>query len=137
MHGDNHSRLVLQLLKSSDGWPVPRCYGTCGRFVVEEHGGESIGNSESYDWADRASVALQLLQAAKNFTSDHPDFRFYLTDVSPDNVAVDERMKVTFVDLENVVVTQKISSGTKRSFFRFRSTFLIIYVYVFPLFIVH
>lgn len=101
------------MLKSSDKWPVPRYYGTCGRFVVEENSGESIANRENCNWVDRAFMALQLLRAAKNFTSDHPDFRFYLTDVSPDNVVVDEHVKVTFIDLENVVITQKMSSGTK------------------------
>ncbi|KAJ8937614.1 hypothetical protein NQ318_018427 [Aromia moschata] len=56
------------------------------------------------DWA---YLAFQLLQAAKNFTEDHEDFRLYLTDISPDNVAVSESLQISFVDLEDAILKRK------------------------------
>lgn len=52
-------------------------------------------------------IAVQLLELAEKFTDGHLDFRFYLTDVSPDNVAVDSDLKVSFIDLENAIINSK------------------------------
>lgn len=53
---------------------------------------------------------MDLLKAAYNFTNKHPAFRFYLTDISSDNIAVTEEYKVKFIDLENIIITDKHSS---------------------------
>lgn len=66
---------------------------------------------------DRAYLALQLLQAGKNFTFDHRQLRFYLTDVSPDNIVVDDSLKLTFIDLENMVVIHEKTSKKMGEFF--------------------
>lgn len=77
---------------------------------MESNCGLSLNNFESLSWIKRAKLALKLLQAAENFTESHPDFRFYLTDISPDNIAVDTDLNVAFVDLGNVIVTENIKS---------------------------
>lgn len=88
-------------------WPVPYYIGACGRLIVERDCGQSLNQQNNLKWRERAYLAYQLLQAAKNFTYDHPIFRIYLTDISSDNIVVDSSFKVTFVDLENHVLTLK------------------------------
>ncbi|KAF5280943.1 hypothetical protein FQA39_LY17923 [Lamprigera yunnana] len=105
----NAEPIVIQLLRAEDDWPVPHYFGSCGRLIVENNAGFDLNTFASANWHIRSKLALQLLQAAKNFTNRHSDFRFYLTDVSPDNIAVDENLKVTFVDLENVIVAERNS----------------------------
>lgn len=98
---------VSQIIPREEGWPVPRYVGACGRVVVEEYVGETLTSFWNAPWLSRAGFALRLLAAADNFTNSHKDFRFYLTDVSPDNVAVGASGDVYFVDLENVVILDK------------------------------
>ncbi|XP_063229062.1 divergent protein kinase domain 2A-like isoform X2 [Bacillus rossius redtenbacheri] len=103
----NPEPIILQVLPAEEGWPVPRYLGACGRIAVQEYAGDMLTSHHGAPWLSRASMAYQLLSAAEQFTSGHPHFRFYLTDVSPDNIAVDPAGVVRFVDLENVVVLDK------------------------------
>lgn len=103
--------LFLQLLKRRDGWPVPKYLGSCGRLIIETSCGQSLLSAADLAWTERAAIALQLLDMADRFTDAHPDFRFYLTDVSPDNIAFDFELKVAFVDLENVIINSKDKGG--------------------------
>ncbi|PSN52914.1 Deleted in autism protein 1 [Blattella germanica] len=103
----NPEPLILQILRAENGWPVPKYKGACGRIIVEEYVGEMLYMYHRAPWLQRASFAFQLLMAALNFTNDHPDFSFYLTDISPDNIAVDSYGKIKFIDLENVIVVNK------------------------------
>ncbi|GJQ86582.1 hypothetical protein Trydic_g7818 [Trypoxylus dichotomus] len=100
----NVEPLMLQLLNSDKSWPVPNYYGSCGRLAVVENRGLTLLRKIKLPWVDRAYLALQLLEGAKNFTFDYPQLRFYLTDISADNIAVDDALKLTFIDLENMVV---------------------------------
>ena len=76
--------------------------------MVEKHSGTTLNYFENADWYLRASIALQLLISAKNFTFDHATFQFYLTDVSPYNIAVDSMGQVTHIDLDSLILkTQK------------------------------
>ena len=95
------------MLQEEDGWPVAKYVGACGRVVVEEYAGEMLTLFHNAPWLQRAHFAYQLLIAAHNFTDSHPYFGFYLTDVSADNIAVDARGRVRFVDLENVIVLDR------------------------------
>ncbi|XP_018336589.1 deleted in autism protein 1-like isoform X2 [Agrilus planipennis] len=60
------------------------------------------------DWSQRTYLALQILESALIFTEGDENFRYYLTDVSPDNIAVDSALKITFIDLENVIMVPKL-----------------------------
>ncbi|KAK9713022.1 Protein-kinase domain of FAM69 [Popillia japonica] len=100
----NVEPLILQLLNPDKNWPVPKYYGSCGRLAVIENRGLTLYDKIKQPWIDRAYLSLQLLQGARNFTFDHPHLRFYLTDISADNIAVDDSLKLTFIDLENMVV---------------------------------
>lgn len=78
---------------------------------MQEDCGMSLNSQSDIDWIDRAYLAYQLLQAAKNFTENHEHFRLYLTDVSPDNVAVNYKLHIAFVDLENAILSIKNDEG--------------------------
>ncbi|XP_071052457.1 divergent protein kinase domain 2A [Onthophagus taurus] len=107
----NVEPLILQLLKSEDNWPFPKYYGSCGRIIVEEHRGKTLYEQDTLEWMDRAYLAVQLLYAAQNLTDNHSKYRFYLTDISSDNIAVDDNLQLTFVDLENLIIQKKFQSG--------------------------
>ncbi|XP_067007079.2 divergent protein kinase domain 2A [Anabrus simplex] len=103
----NGEPLILQILDEREGWPVPKYYGACGRVVVEEYVGNMLSFYFKAPWFTRAKLAYQLLVAAHDFTDKHPHFRFYLTDVSMDNIAVDEAEKVKFIDVEDMIILDK------------------------------
>lgn len=96
---------------SSKVFPIPKYLGACGRIIVEEHKGQRLSNFYYADWRIRANISIQLLKAAEVFTKEHDLFRFYLTDISPDNIVVDADMIIAFVDLENIIITSRIASG--------------------------
>lgn len=110
MHA-NIEPLLLELFPQNLSWPVPKLYGYCGRTVIVENCGIPLTDIENFAWHKRAYVALQLLEAAERFTLNHPNFRLYLTDISPDNVVVNPvDLKVSFIDLENAVLQTKTES---------------------------
>lgn len=99
----------LKILDSN--WPVPKYLGACGRLTAQTYSGFTLNSFESINWYERAYLAYQLLIAAKNFTFNHSKFVFYLTDISPDNISVDDDLKLRFIDLENVIL--KLKEGGK------------------------
>lgn len=104
--------IILELFPKEEYWPVPKLFGYCGQTVIVENAGEPLNSIENYDWYQRAYVAYQILVAAHNFTENHKLFRLYLTDISPDNIVVNQKLQIRFVDLENVVIKAKIRSAT-------------------------
>lgn len=94
-------------MPAEDGWPVPKYFGACGRLVVEEYIGPTLSNYHLEPWFRRAKIASSLLEAAEMFTYRNPQFGFYLTDVSPDNIAVDKGDNAKFIDMENIIVVDK------------------------------
>jgi serine/threonine protein kinase len=109
----NPEPLMLHILENGS-WPVPHLYGACGFVIAEQYCGLSLDHFESSPWHERAFLALQLLEAAVAFTHKHNDFRVYLTDISPDNIAVDDDFNLYFIDLENVILKQKLA-GCRRT----------------------
>ncbi|KAF2898964.1 hypothetical protein ILUMI_07225 [Ignelater luminosus] len=108
----NVEPLLLKIL-SSKVFPIPKYLGACGRIIVEENRGQMLSNFYYADWQIRTNISVQLLKAAEVFTEKHDLFRFYLTDISPDNIAVDANMTITFVDLENIIITNHLASGVQ------------------------
>lgn len=107
----NIEPILLEIFAKKNNWPVPRMYGFCGKIIVEEYCGENLNAVEHYNWFDRAYVAFQILQLAKNFTENHNVFRLYLTDLSPDNIVVDDQLKASVIDLEHVIIKVKGFNG--------------------------
>ncbi|KAL1123941.1 hypothetical protein AAG570_001711 [Ranatra chinensis] len=104
----NPEPLVLQILRPPK-WPVPRYYGSCGRLAVFEDCGERLTLFYDAPWSLRANLTVQVLSAAFEFTFAHPTFTFYLTDMTADNIVVDDEGRARFIDLENVIILDKIS----------------------------
>ncbi|KAG5898945.1 hypothetical protein JTB14_004668 [Gonioctena quinquepunctata] len=112
----NVEPILLQLFSVKENFPFPHFYGFCGRLAIEENCGEPLNNIENHLWFDRAYVAYQILQAAKNFTESHSSFRLYLTDISPDNIVVGRDLKVSFIDLENAVLRLKTKGSSLHTY---------------------
>lgn len=87
---------------------MPIYYGACGRVVVEEYCGKALHYFENESWILRAKLAVKILKAAHDFTYKHPLFRFYLTDMSSDNIVVTNDFEIKFIDLENVIINEKL-----------------------------
>ncbi|XP_063984011.1 divergent protein kinase domain 2A [Diachasmimorpha longicaudata] len=105
----NPEPIILQILRAEEGWPVPRYYGACGRIVIEEYVGLPLPAYYHAPWLLRAKIAVGLLRAVQMLTFHDPEFSFYLTDMSPDNIAINDEYKPIFVDLEHVIVVHKNS----------------------------
>lgn len=92
---------------------MPEHIGACGRLTAQTYGGATLNSFENIDWLKRAYLAYQLLIAAIKFTFHHDKFAFYLTDISPDNIAVADDFTLTFIDLENVILKLKTEGKLK------------------------
>ncbi|XP_014217218.1 deleted in autism protein 1 homolog [Copidosoma floridanum] len=103
----NPEPIFLQLLRPENDWPTPKYIGECGRVVVEENAGLPLSAFINEPWIKRAEISSSLLDAAYKLTFKHSEFAFYLTDVSTDNIAVNQNNQAVFIDLENVIVVDK------------------------------
>ncbi|XP_034948122.1 divergent protein kinase domain 2A [Chelonus insularis] len=103
----NPEPLILQILQADEGWPVAKYYGACGRVVIEEYVGPPLTTYYNKPWYRRARIAINLLEAAYMFTFHNHDFSFYLTDLSSDNIAIDQNDAPKFIDLENVIILNR------------------------------
>lgn len=95
---------------------MPEHIGSCGRLTAQTYGGATLNSFGNVDWLKRAYLAYQLLIAAIKFTFNHDKFAFYLTDISPDNIAVDDDFTLTFIDLENVILKLKNEGKSKSTY---------------------
>ncbi|KAJ8681163.1 hypothetical protein QAD02_016950 [Eretmocerus hayati] len=103
----NPEPLLLQILQADNNWPVPKYFGACGRTIVEEYVGLPLSSYLNEPWMRRAKIASSLLDAAYKFTFMDPKFSYYLTDISIDNIAVNNLDQAIFVDLENIIIVDR------------------------------
>lgn len=103
------------MLQVTKDWAVAPYLGSCGFIAVSEFCGDSLTwTAPKLNWSERAVVAIQLLQFAFNATFDNPNFAFYFTDMYADNFAVSPEKNVRLVDLEDVIVVDKLAKGKVR-----------------------
>ncbi|KAL4220702.1 Chromosome X 36 [Mactra antiquata] len=110
----NQEPLTLQIFPASDGWPFPVYYGSCGMFVALSNSGKSIADFYNAEWTVRAGIAHQLMKMADMLTNNKAEFSLYLTDVDKDMFAVDSNGVVRLVDLQNVLVVDKLAVKSAR-----------------------
>ncbi|XP_049880066.1 divergent protein kinase domain 2A-like [Pectinophora gossypiella] len=103
----NPEPIVLQVIPKSKGWQVPAYGGVCGRLEIVAYEGQPLSVLGNIHWHRKLIIAKRLLDAAMDFTYKHDRFRFYLMDWSTDNIVVNEKDEITFVDLEDVIVLDK------------------------------
>ncbi|XP_013384861.1 deleted in autism protein 1 homolog [Lingula anatina] len=77
-------------------------------MVVEQYVGKSLGDYYLSPWRTRVGLAYQLFQIADLLTNNKGNWSLYWTDVSYDNIAVDPDGRVVVVDLENIIVVDKL-----------------------------
>lgn len=104
----NAEPLLLQAFPRMDDWPFPKFLGSCGRTVVQSYEGEPLSHFELASWIVRANISLQLLDMADLMTNNPTQFALYMTDVSMDNFAVNKWGEVTLVDVENIIVVDRV-----------------------------
>ncbi|CAG5118325.1 unnamed protein product [Candidula unifasciata] len=109
----NPEVLLLQAFPKSEGWPFPEYLGSCGRAVVVENAGRLLADFVDTSFHIRAGIAYELLKIAEKLTTKS-DFVLYLTDVSYENFAVDSSGKVTVIDLENIIVVDKLAIQARK-----------------------
>lgn len=98
----------FQAFSQSEGWPFPHYYGSCGRIIVEEYVGQSLAYYEDSPWEQRLDIAYQLLQISQMMTENTLDFALYMTDLNLDNFAVRKDGTVFLIDVENIVVVDRL-----------------------------
>ncbi|XP_035224093.1 divergent protein kinase domain 2A-like, partial [Stegodyphus dumicola] len=92
----------------TEGWPFPHYYGSCGRIIVEEYVGKTLAYFENSPWKQRIDIAYQLLQISQMLTENSLEFALYMTDVNMDNFAVRSDGTVLLVDIENIVIVDRL-----------------------------
>lgn len=76
-------------------------------MVVVDDVGRNLNTIKDLDFMIRLRVAHDIMRDVIGFTEEHDRYRLYLTDISPDNIAIDKDYNVKFVDFENVILTLK------------------------------
>lgn len=109
----NPEGLMLQTFPKSEGWPFPEYIGSCGRVLIVEDCGRPLTEFVSSSFHIRANIAYELMKIAEKLTT-MSDFGLYLTDVNLENFVVDPSGKVTVVDLENIIVVDKLAIQAKK-----------------------
>ncbi|XP_050070111.1 uncharacterized protein LOC126558188 [Anopheles maculipalpis] len=94
---------------------VPKLLATVGFSIVESYEGQTLEHYYEHPLAIRMMIASKLIKAAFAFTEGIHGFRFYLTDINPDNVVVkvenDSRnVLVSIVDLDNVIILDSLAN---------------------------
>lgn len=103
----NPEPLILQTFPKNEGWPFPEYFGACGRFIVVSNEGEPLNNFYNSPWHKRADLAYQIMKIAERLTNHGKPYGLYWTDLSYENLVVDDAGRVTVVDVENVVVVDR------------------------------
>jgi hypothetical protein len=75
--------------------------------TAQEYVGSDLNSYYNSDWRVRAKIALQLLQIAQKLTFHDTRFSLYMTDVTAENLAVDDKGDVKVIDLGNIIIVDK------------------------------
>ncbi|XP_055530986.1 uncharacterized protein LOC129721906 isoform X2 [Wyeomyia smithii] len=114
----NVQSLALKLA-NSHGAPVPKFIFQAGFTLVESFDGEALSSFYNGLFETRVLVAIELINAMMAFNVELDGFRLYLTDLNPDNIVVkiqpDGAIKVSFVDLNNVIILDNQSERLGRN----------------------
>ncbi|XP_049544125.1 divergent protein kinase domain 2A [Anopheles darlingi] len=106
----NVEPLLLKLAsKHKVRMPFPKLLYYFGFSFIESHDGEPLSNFYNSPLHLRMLIARELIKVAFITTEGIDGFRFILTDLSPDNIAVKieqdhEAIALSIVDLNNVIV---------------------------------
>ncbi|KAK3763954.1 hypothetical protein RRG08_050599 [Elysia crispata] len=109
----NPEALLVQVFPKSEGWPFPEYLGSCGRGIVVENAGQPLSQFVDSSFQIRAGIAYELMKIADTLTTKS-DFALYITDANFDNFAVDKSGKVTVIDLENIIVVDKLAIEARK-----------------------
>ncbi|XP_050094269.1 divergent protein kinase domain 2A [Anopheles aquasalis] len=102
--------LLMLASKHKVSMPFPRLLYYFGFSFIESYDGEPLSKFYNSPLHIRMLIARELIKAAFAITEGIDGFRFILTDLSPDNVAVsieeEDRKVITLsiVDLNNIIV---------------------------------
>lgn len=109
----NVQPLLLELF-DGHGFPVPTVIFQGGFQLLESFDGNALVNFYDSLLNTRLRIAKELIQASFRFTEGINGFRFYLTDINPDNIAVQAQpsgsFQVSFIDLDNVIILDSQSN---------------------------
>ncbi|XP_071798726.1 divergent protein kinase domain 2A-like [Asterias amurensis] len=103
----NPEPIMYMIFPKSEGWPFPQYYGACGRFIVQDYVGKPLKSYFQKDWMTRLDLAFQVMRIAEKLTNNDQGYGLYMTDVSPENFAVNEKGEVFIIDAENIIVVDK------------------------------
>ncbi|XP_072180532.1 divergent protein kinase domain 2A-like [Diadema setosum] len=103
----NPEPIIFKIFPNGEGWPFPVYLGACGRFTVQEYGGQTLSHFYSFKFGTRAALAVQALNIATELSENREDFALYLTDVSSDNFSVSNKGELLIIDAENIIVVDR------------------------------
>ncbi|XP_053686069.1 uncharacterized protein LOC128735610 [Sabethes cyaneus] len=114
----NVQPLILKLAGKQKA-PVPNFIFQAGFTLVERFDGDVLSTFYNTPFDTRLLIAVELIDAILSFNVVYDGFRLYLTDLNPDNIAVEilpnGNIKVSFIDLNNVIVLDSQSEQINRN----------------------
>ncbi|XP_058457254.1 uncharacterized protein LOC131434517 [Malaya genurostris] len=113
----NAQPLLLQLLNENN-LRAPKFMFQGGFTLVESFDGDRLTNFYSSSIKTRLTIANELVNAILSITDGFDGFRFYLTDINPDNIAIklqsNDTVMVSFIDVNNIIVLDSRSDRLGR-----------------------
>ncbi|XP_065368687.1 divergent protein kinase domain 2A [Calliphora vicina] len=107
---NNIQPLILPLLKQQN-FAVPETYAVCGFTLYQQYAGEDLYNYFNMDFPLKLEISKQLLQAALKFSHGFNNYRFYITDLTADNIVYDQiNNKLYFIDLDTIFIVNSAKS---------------------------
>ncbi|XP_058834418.1 uncharacterized protein LOC131691791 [Topomyia yanbarensis] len=114
----NAQPLLLKLFNGTN-LRTPEPVFQMGFTLAESFDGDSLANFYSSSLKTRLTIANELISAILSITAGLDGFRFYLTDINPDNIAIQflssGNVKVSFIDINNVIVLDSQSKRLDRN----------------------
>lgn len=100
-----NSQPILMPILYAANFPVPKTYAVCGFTVYQEYAGIALYKLYGKDFKTKLKIAKQLIEAALKFSYGFENYRFYITDLTADNIVYDiDKGLLSFVDLDTVFV---------------------------------
>ncbi|XP_037812126.1 uncharacterized protein LOC119603914 [Lucilia sericata] len=112
----NNIQPLLMPLLEQQNFPVPKTYKVCGFTLYQQYAGQDLYHYFQMEFPLKLEISKQLLQAALKFSYGFKNYRFYITDLTADNMVYDTiKNKLYFIDLDTLFIVDSSKAKYKSS----------------------
>ncbi|XP_046810798.1 uncharacterized protein LOC111688262 isoform X2 [Lucilia cuprina] len=88
----NNIQPLLMPLLEQHNFPVPKTFKVCGFTLYQQYAGQDLYHYYQMEFPLKLEISKQLLQAALKFSYGFNNYRFYITDLTADNMWIHLRL---------------------------------------------